>query len=175
MEVEHKISLSYLLSLYIMSAVATFKVAETEDGAESSSIRQQRRAYLSPDVLRTYKLAAGEWVCLRAPDGEARKVIAQLWPRTGVEDDSESSRDPILTSDIIISDCHRLNLASEQVELYRFDIDSPSRRLIKSAVLEEVPLEQASKRSEEDSSKREKDWVIAAAKETMSEWKPWSS
>jgi len=77
-------------TLSMTTAIASFKVAEEDGaGAESSTIRHQRRAYLSPDVLRTYKLAAGEWVCLQAPDGGSQLVIAQLWPRTGVEDDSK--------------------------------------------------------------------------------------
>ena len=73
---------------------------------------------------------------------------------------------------IVVSDCHRLNLASEQVGLYRFDADSPTRRLIKSIVLEEVQLvDGMASKQLEASSKRENDWIIAAAKETMSEFK----
>jgi len=63
-----------------------------------------------------------------------------------------------------------LNLASEQVELHRFDADSESRRLIKSVMLEEVHLDDAMSKKKGDSpNKRENDWIIAAAKETMSE------
>lgn len=71
-------------------SVVTLRVVQTEDAiAESSSIRSQKRAYLSPDLLRTFKLAAGEWVCLRASSESTSSVIAQLWPRVGVEDDGE--------------------------------------------------------------------------------------
>lgn len=74
--------------------VVTLKVVQSDQTtAESSSIRTVKRAYLSPDVLRTYRLAAGEWVCLGAPSTDsARPIIAQLWPRAGIEDDGASCR-----------------------------------------------------------------------------------
>ena len=72
--------------------IATFTVAQSAEGSgEPSGFRQQKRAYLSPDVLRTYKLAAGDWVTL-TPSGGAdndKATAAQLWPRVDVEDDCE--------------------------------------------------------------------------------------
>ena len=67
---------------------ATFKV--TVVGAGPSGVtgtRQLRRAYLPPNVLREHKLTAGEWVILSSETSETVIVVAQLWPRVGVQDD----------------------------------------------------------------------------------------
>ena len=49
---------------------------------ETSVSREQRRAYVSPDVLRTYKIPAGSWVVLTS--GKKYEVL-QLWPRTSAD------------------------------------------------------------------------------------------
>ena len=71
--------------------LAVFRVAGLNDASvESSSARFQRRAFLSPDVLRTYKLAAGEWISLKPHEGvDGQRVIVQLWPRAGVADEGK--------------------------------------------------------------------------------------
>ena len=64
-------------------SIISFRV-HAFDSASTDSSRRHRRAYLSPDVLRTYRLIAGDWVELRSPKGS---VVVQLWPRAGLEDD----------------------------------------------------------------------------------------
>jgi AAA family ATPase len=71
--------------------ISTFKViAPDQDQAEPSTLRSQRRAHLSPDVLRTYKLSAGQWVYLKPLDSDDAGIVVQLWPRTGLSDDGAS-------------------------------------------------------------------------------------
>ncbi len=72
--------------------VISMRVIQMDDGP--SATRQNRRAHLSPDLLRDAKLAAGEWALLSsAPTGDKRSsVIVQLWPRAGLEDDGMPSR-----------------------------------------------------------------------------------
>ena len=80
-----------------MDTVSALKVVPLE--IESSSNRHNRRAYLSPDVLRIHHLIAGEWVVLSSDRRDTRSdfvndfvndfVIAQLWPRAGIEDNGE--------------------------------------------------------------------------------------
>lgn len=66
------------------------------DTAEAStSTRQLRRAYVSPDVLRAHKLIAGDWARLSSlaghvvPGTGGAEVVVQLWPRSGLDDDSQ--------------------------------------------------------------------------------------
>jgi hypothetical protein len=49
---------------------------------ETYSSREKRRAYISPDVLRTYKIPAGSWVALSS--GKVYEVL-QLWPRASAD------------------------------------------------------------------------------------------
>lgn len=55
--------------------------------AGPSTQREKRRAYISPDVLRTYKVAAGSWAVVSHPHpagengGGSQYTVLQLWPR----------------------------------------------------------------------------------------------
>ncbi len=71
----------------MLETVVTLRIIQHDVG--SSSIRHDRRAYLSPDLLRTYKLAAGEWAILSDRQEAQRFVIAQLWPKLSLEDDGQ--------------------------------------------------------------------------------------
>lgn len=53
---------------------------------ETTVSREQRRAYVSPDILRTYKVPAGSWVVLAT--GKKYEVL-QLWPRASADIESE--------------------------------------------------------------------------------------
>lgn len=64
-------------------------------GSDAPPQRLNRRAHLAPELLRSRKLAAGEWVLLKASgpaavgeDNPIGWVVAQLWPRVGIEEDS---------------------------------------------------------------------------------------
>ena len=69
-----------------MTLEAEFKVLELAPDDGTSSGRHQRRAYLSPEALRTHKLVAGDWALVQAQ--EPYHGAVQLWPRVGLEDDS---------------------------------------------------------------------------------------
>lgn len=78
---------------------ATLTVAHLDTEAGGSDVppqRLNRRAHLAPELLRSRKLAAGEWVVLRATGQQSAAagdenaigwVLAQLWPRVGMEED----------------------------------------------------------------------------------------
>lgn len=83
-------------------AVLSSMLLEVEaSGSDALSQRRNRRAHVSPDLLRSKKLAAGEWVLLRATeagnaaDGSGPSigwVVAQLWPRVGLDEDGGCCR-----------------------------------------------------------------------------------
>jgi hypothetical protein len=62
--------------------------AEPFDGLYNS--RKQRRAYISPDVLRTYKIPAGAWAVLSTGD---KYAVLQLWPRVSADAEGPSRFD----------------------------------------------------------------------------------
>lgn len=72
---------------------------EIEAGGSQGTSRPNRRAHVAPELLRSHKLAAGEWTLLRRaavakgePDDKAIGwVVAQLWPRVGLEEDSKKA------------------------------------------------------------------------------------
>jgi hypothetical protein len=73
-----------------------------------------------------------------------------------------------MTTGIIVSDCHQLNLASEKVDLLRFDSEAPTRRLVKSIVLEEnISSNVTTTKPSGQQVKREQEWIVAAAKECL--------
>lgn len=69
-----------------MSITLQIVAASQESGAAST--RNIRRAYISPDTLRTHKLIAGEWVKLSSSEGNA---VVQLWPQAGIADNGGST------------------------------------------------------------------------------------
>jgi hypothetical protein len=67
-------------------------------GSELPLLRRNRRAHLAPEVLHSRKLAAGEWILLRGTGQQSAQaghedaqgwVVAQLWPRVGLDEDGE--------------------------------------------------------------------------------------
>jgi len=67
-------------------------------GSEVPLLRRNRRAHLAPELLRARKLAAGEWALLKGTGQQSAAaghedapgwVVAQLWPRVGLDDDSK--------------------------------------------------------------------------------------
>ena len=77
--------------------------------------------------------------------------------------------DALLISGILLSDSHRLSIAAEEVRMFAFDPESPNRRLIKSLVLAEQPANAANSKASRNPIKRETDWIVAGAKETLGE------
>ena len=70
----------------MLQPVASLRVQPLD--SEASELRHNRRAYLTPDTLRTLGLVTGEWVSLTSrSDGATSLVAAQLWPRVGLDDD----------------------------------------------------------------------------------------
>jgi len=53
-----------------------------EAADEFITSREQRRAYISPDALRTYKIPAGSWVLLAIGK---KYAVLQLWPRASAD------------------------------------------------------------------------------------------
>jgi AAA family ATPase len=54
----------------------------TEVADDFTTSREQRRAYISPDILRTYKIPAGSWVVLAIGK---KYAVLQLWPRASAD------------------------------------------------------------------------------------------
>lgn len=75
--------------------LATLEVTPIEveaGGSDALDQRRSRRAYLAPEFLRTHKVSAGEWVFLRSKvvaDGVQGWIVAQAWPRVGLEEDGK--------------------------------------------------------------------------------------
>ncbi|KAK8854718.1 hypothetical protein IAR55_003457 [Kwoniella newhampshirensis] len=124
--------------------------------------RENRRAYLSPDLLRTYKLVAGDWVLLNSDEEkEQSTVVVQLWPRAGLEDDV-----------VLLPASQRLNLSATNANLYRFKSEIHSQGRLKSIRLKEATISDATIASKtktvvDPSSARERAWCKAALKEAL--------
>jgi hypothetical protein len=71
-----------------LSAIALEVEAGSSDALNQ---RRTRRVYLGPEVLRNTKLVAGHWVIVKAKksSGGLGWVVGQVWPRVGLDDDSE--------------------------------------------------------------------------------------
>ncbi|ORY35743.1 P-loop containing nucleoside triphosphate hydrolase protein [Naematelia encephala] len=121
------------------------------EASTSASNRSARRAYLSPDVLRTYKIAAGEWVVLSGTEaGATQSSVVQVWPQVGLDDDI-----------IGLSEAQRLNVSGENVELYRFDVERSVNGVLKSITVQPDGPGSVFKTNKESS------WVQAAIKEAL--------
>ncbi|WWC90625.1 uncharacterized protein L201_005561 [Kwoniella dendrophila CBS 6074] len=137
--------------------IAKLKATSDEAGPSATrGTREIRRAYLSPDVLRTYKLVAGDWITLKSETGV---IIVQAWPRVGLDDDA-----------IVLSPTYLSNLSSTQIDLYRFDAESHSYGKASSVSLKEifeVTLKARQKQGLVQETPREKEWLRASIKEVL--------
>ncbi|WVW85544.1 hypothetical protein I302_107582 [Kwoniella bestiolae CBS 10118] len=140
------------------NAVARMRAIPDEAGPSvSRGTREIRRAYLSPDVLRTYKLIAGDWVLLKGEKGEC---AVQIWPRAGLADDA-----------IILSSTYLSNLSSSQVDLHRFKPETHLYGKASRFSLKEITDTSAKtkfKTSLSEESPREKEWLRVSIKEVLS-------
>ncbi|WVQ80069.1 hypothetical protein IAT38_002170 [Cryptococcus sp. DSM 104549] len=123
----------------------------------TSIVRETRRAYLSPDLIRTHKLVAGDWVLLKAG---ISTVVVQCWPRVGLEDD-----------EVTLSAAQLDNLASTDVELHRFR-PGQSKGQLASVTLKEIPVAKDSPKAKAAALAnyeipRERAWCKAALKEAL--------
>ncbi|WWC71496.1 uncharacterized protein I206_105454 [Kwoniella pini CBS 10737] len=139
------------------NVIASLRAIPDEAGPSvSRGTREIRRAYLSPDVLRTHKLVAGDWVLLKSANGFA---VVQPWPRVGIEDDA-----------IILSPSHLSNLSESPVNLHRFKPDIHSYGKAALLTLKEVTVglgKAKTKLLATEDSQREKEWLRAALKEIL--------
>ncbi|WWD02312.1 hypothetical protein V865_000351 [Kwoniella europaea PYCC6329] len=140
------------------SSIARLKAIPDEAGPSASrGTREIRRAYLSPDVLRTYKLVAGDWVLLKSEKGIC---VVQIWPRVGLDDDA-----------IVLSTTHLSNLSSSSIDLCRFTPEVHSHGKASRIRVKEVPetsTKPKSKGTVAEETSREKEWLRASIKEVLS-------
>ncbi|OCF57516.1 AAA family ATPase [Kwoniella mangroviensis CBS 10435] len=138
--------------------IARLKAIPDEAGPSASrGTREIRRAYLSPDVLRTFKLVAGDWVLLKLEKGVC---VVQIWPRVGLDDDA-----------IVLSSTHLSNLSSSPIDLYRFAPEVHSHGKASTIRVKEVletSTKPKSKRTIAEETPREKEWLRASIKEVLS-------
>lgn len=154
------ISTDVALSSSVMPPTITSLRLAVEPVDDCTVSREQRRAYVSPDVLRTYKIPAGSWAVLATGK---KYAVVQLWPRAsaGIEgvSMSQSSRTYKLMSLVVSVNATRFPEGTEgQVDMHLFE--PSSARIVKSVTL-------SSSSSAEDSSSREKDWMISHLKEEL--------
>jgi len=131
-----------------------------EAADEFITSREQRRAYISPDALRTYKIPAGSWVLLAI--GKEYAVL-QLWPRASADVEGVSTlslpKNSKLTSLAVYVSSNRFPAGTEgNVDIHLFE--PSSARVIKNVTL-------SSSGPTEDLSGREKDWLISYLKEEL--------
>ncbi|WVR09537.1 hypothetical protein IAU60_006606 [Kwoniella sp. DSM 27419] len=129
------------------------------DSSETKSVRQLRRAYFSPDLIRTHKIVAGDWVVLQ---GQAAVVAVQAWPRVGLEDDA-----------VIVSATHQANSSSESVELHRFASADHSHGRAKTIKLRRCDVASpsgpsSSRNNPRSVESRDGEWTKAAIREVLS-------
>lgn len=136
-------------------AITLQAIAASQDSATTSS-RNIRRAYLSPDTLRTYKLTAGEWVRLTSTKGG--EVVVQLWPQAGVADNrlfyTLTGTDSL---GLILDPIQILSVSEGSIEVSRFEAGR-CRGIAKTVSLIGAV-----------SAGREATWLDASVKETLSE------
>ncbi|WRT68478.1 uncharacterized protein IL334_005454 [Kwoniella shivajii] len=129
-------------------------VADEAGPSVSGGTRDIRRAYLSPDLLRTHKLVAGDWVLLKSDSGI---IAVQSWPRVGLDDDA-----------IVLSSIQLINLSSTQVDLLRFKPDVHCHGKAQRVQLKESTEGSARSKSKSpiaEETSREKEWLKASLKE----------
>ncbi|WVQ95019.1 hypothetical protein IAU59_002111 [Kwoniella sp. CBS 9459] len=152
---------SALLKVRVISSEGDSSNASSSGTSSSSPSREQRRAYLSPEVLRAQKIVAGEWILLRS---SKQVVVVQAWPRVGLDDDVA-----------VLSAIHQANLSELEVDLYRFKPESHNHGRLQSITLNELPastssstVNTSSMQAVGPSDSREDEFIKAAIKETLS-------
>ncbi|WVF67432.1 hypothetical protein IAT40_002188 [Kwoniella sp. CBS 6097] len=151
-----------------MSSAALMKVRVlTNDGEAGSSTtgttstsRELRRVYLSPEVLRAQKITAGEWILLKS---SKQAVVVQAWPRVGLDDDV-----------VAVSSVHQANLSDPEIDLYRFKSELHNHGRAQSITINELPLVSNSNSKAAKSqlpvtaNAREEEFLKASIKELLS-------
>ncbi|WWC63375.1 uncharacterized protein I303_105975 [Kwoniella dejecticola CBS 10117] len=139
------------------SAIVSLRAIPDDTGPSASrGTREIRRAHLSPDVLRTHKLVAGDWVLVKSETGS---LVVQTWPRVGLEDDV-----------VVLSSDYLSNLAKRQVDLERFKPESHSHGKASRVIIREVHKESGKtklKAKGAEETPREKEWLRASVKEIL--------
>ena len=154
------ISTDVALSSSVMPPTITSLRLAIEPVDDCTVSREQRRAYVSPDVLRTYKIPAGSWMVLAIGQ---KYAVVQLWPRATADIEGVSvfqlSRTYELMSLAVSVSASRFPEGTEgNVDVHLFE--PSSARIVKSVTL-------SSSSSAEDMSSRETDWLISHLKEEL--------
>jgi AAA family ATPase len=140
--------------------ISSLKLVIEPVSSDLSNARDQRRAYISPDVLRTYKIPAGSWVVLAGSD---RYAVLQLWPRVSADMEGESLnvRSEWMNADglAVYASSTRFSSRLENIDIHLFD-PSTSAKILKSVAL-------AGPNAGEDLTTREKDWLVSHLKEEL--------
>jgi AAA family ATPase len=135
----------------------TLQVVAASQDIATASTRNIRRAYISPDTLRTHKLIAGEWV--RLSSNSEGNAVVQLWPQAGITDNGMC---PLLMvvdiSGLLLDTVHQLCIAEGSVQVSRFE-NSHCRGIAKTVTLKGEPR-----------AGREALWLEASVKETLCEF-----
>jgi hypothetical protein len=155
------VSVDVALSSSVMPPLITSLRLAVEAADEFITSREQRRAYISPDALRTYKVPAGSWVILDT--GKRHAAVLQLWPRAtadieGMSTFSLSGRSEMISLAVYVRSNRFPAGTDGNVDIHLFE--PSSARIIKSIIL-------SSSGSTEDLSGREKDWLISYLKEEL--------
>lgn len=141
--------------------ISSLKLVIEPVSSEASTARDQRRAYISPDVLRTYKIPAGTWVVLAGGD---RYAVLQLWPRASavIEGQSIGVGAGLIDADgiAVYASSTRFLAGIENVNVHLFD-PSTSAKILKSLTVSSAGL------AEENLTTREKDWLLSHLKEEL--------
>ncbi|OCF38540.1 AAA family ATPase [Kwoniella heveanensis CBS 569] len=140
------------------------RVITSNEGEASSSTagitsltRELRRAYLSPEILRSQKIVAGDWIFLKSMK---QAVVAQAWPRAGIDDDA-----------VVVSAVHQANLGEPTVELYRYKPEIHNYGRLQSITVNELPPTTAGTskiKPQVTLNAREDEFLKAAIKELLS-------
>ncbi|GMK56234.1 hypothetical protein CspeluHIS016_0300740 [Cutaneotrichosporon spelunceum] len=126
---------------------------EVEAGSSDAlNQRRTRRVYIGPDVLRSTKLVAGQWVLIKAknPSGLGW-VVGQVWPRVGLDDDT-----------LALAHAQLANLGGREIDVFRFPL-AACKGVAKTVTVKYTGPE----KEEGDGRKREVEWERAAVKESL--------
>ncbi|KAL1412518.1 AAA+-type ATPase [Vanrija albida] len=144
-----------------LAALQVVPLDAEASGSDALPQRRNRRAHLAPEFIRAHKLAAGDWVLVRSRSaGDASPkplgwIVAQIWPRVGLEEDS-----------IGLSPSQLTNLGDGDVEVYRFPTAS-SKGVLKLVTVKEIEPSKNKASADESGVRREAGWRRAAVKEAL--------